>query len=190
MMYFGLQYMYVFYYIYATCLASAKNDNAALGRRVNDEQHNIAKENYLCNILVPERACNEDAKECTKKLLAAVDYIQGSMFEDVEKLRNETVKIDKKSNDMDSQTNVYVILIMVALAFSILCIPALLLPAFLICGLHNVTEDKRRLLKALKRKVDNYHKQSTMQLTKGLKSQDAGVWKFSFGASSVSVKKK
>merc|ERR1719167_588360 len=141
-------------------------------------------------MLVPERACNEDAKECTKKLLAAVDYIQGSMFEDVEKLKNETVKIDKKSNDMDSQTNVYVILIMVALVFSILCIPALLLPAFLICGLHTVTEDKRRLLKALKRKVDNYHKQGTMKRTKGLKSQDAGVWKFPFGASSVSVKKK
>merc|ERR1712198_832067 len=83
-------------------------------------------------MLVPERACNEDAKQCTKKLLATVDYISGSMFEDVEKLKNETVTIDKKSNDMDSQTNIYVILIMVAFAFSILCIPALLVPAFLL----------------------------------------------------------
>jgi len=54
-----------------------------------------------------------------------------------------------------------------------------------------VTEDKQRLLKALKRKVDNYLKQSTMkEQNERLKSQDAGVWKFSFGASNVSVKKK
>jgi len=54
-----------------------------------------------------------------------------------------------------------------------------------------VTEDKQRLLKALKQKVNNYHKQSTIkEQNEGLKSQEAGVWKFSFGSSNVCVKKK
>jgi len=58
----------MFYFIYVTCLASAKTDNAALGRRVDDEQQNIAIDKYLCNILFPESACNENLEECTQKL--------------------------------------------------------------------------------------------------------------------------